>query len=153
MNSLAKLMQDSSVDKAITLVAVIFVSILSPAQAADYTLISYSMIYNVDTHHDEYIAYLVDNKMATIFKCKSIYKLTDNTLTADKCDATSSIPFSLTVMDASIVSTVVFIRAANHQNGPVFGPDGIWRLDQSNGNVEFCVFGDITPKCVILNQN
>jgi hypothetical protein len=127
---------------------------MNSAQAADYALIPHSMIYNVDAIQDEYIAYLVDSKNATISKCKAIYKLADNTLRAEKCSEPSSIPFSLTVSDASsLVSTIVFTRSANRQNNAVLGPDGIWRLDQSNGKVEFCVFGDITSKCVVLNPS
>ncbi|SFQ00636.1 hypothetical protein SAMN05216330_11396 [Bradyrhizobium sp. Ghvi] len=123
------------------------------AKAADYVLIPHSMIYNVDVFQDEYIAYLVDNKNATIAKCKAVYKLTENTLKTENCSDPTSIPFSLTPSDPAIRSTIVFTRAANHQNNAVLGPDGIWRVDQSNGKVEFCVFGDITFKCLVLNPS
>jgi hypothetical protein len=123
------------------------------AQAANYFLLPHSMVYNVDALQDEYIAYLIDNKNSAIAKCKAIYKLTDNSLTAEKCSVPATIPFSHTVDDSLLLSTIVFARTANRQNNAVFGPDGIWRVDQTSGGVEFCVFGDVTPKCVVLNSD
>ena len=120
--------------------------------AADFSIIPESMVYNVDTTQDEYLALVFDSKTKTILECRSLYKLSGNSLSSEGCRGAVSLPFSLSFADASTArSTIVFTRAANRQGQAVFGPNGIWQLDEKNGAVEFCVFGDITPKCVVLN--
>jgi hypothetical protein len=114
------------------------------------------MVYNTDVLQDEYVAYIFNNKSAAISKCKTIYKLTNNTLTAEQCSDAMEIPFAVTKSDAStFASSVIFTRSTNHpnQSNVVLGPDGIWRVDQVTGKIEFCVFGDMMPKCVTLKQN
>jgi hypothetical protein len=122
------------------------------AWAADFAIIPESMVYNVDTSEDEYLALVFDNKNKTILECRSLYKLSSNLLSSEGCRGAVSLPFSLSFADAlSARSTIIFTRAANRQGQAVFGPNGIWQLDEKNGAVEFCVFGDVTPKCVVLN--
>lgn len=128
------------------------ISILSTSNlvmAADYVLIRHSMVYNVDAGKDEYTALILSKIDKSIRRCKATYELISNKLSSEKCSAAGSIPFSIPFSGTSDVhSTIVFNRVANRQNNTVLGPDGIWNLDEKNGELEFCVFGDITAKCV-----
>jgi hypothetical protein len=131
---------------------IVFTFLTEPVMADDYTLIPRSMYYNAVDQQDEYIAYILDNKMNTISHCRTIYKITDNSLTGEKCSDPDKLPFDIKSTKASVATTIVFTRSAS-SGATVLGADGLWRLDQETGKVEFCVFGYQTPKCVSLSSD